>query len=64
MVKRTGAIWVGLAGVQAADVLMAVNGKPVASIEQVRDAVAKGGKSVALLILRDGNQIFVPVRIG
>ena len=53
-----------MAGVQAGDVLMAVNGKPVASIEQVRDAVAKGGKSVALLILRDGNQIFVPVRIG
>ena len=53
-----------LAGVQAGDVLMAVNGKPFSSIEQVRDAVAKGEKNVALLILRDGNQIFVPVRIG
>ncbi len=53
-----------LAGVQAGDVLMAINGKPVSSIEQVRDAVAKAEKSVALLILRDGNKIFVPVRIG
>ncbi len=53
-----------LAGVLAGDVLMSVNGKPVASIEQVRDAVAKGEKNVALLILRDGNQIFVPVHIG
>jgi serine protease Do len=52
------------AGVQAGDVLVAVNGKPVSNIEQVRDVMAKAGKSVALLIQRDGNQIFVPVRIG
>ncbi len=53
-----------MAGVQAGDVLMAVNGTPVNSIDQVRQAVARSDKSVALLIQRDGNKIFVPVRVG
>jgi len=53
-----------LAGVQPGDVLVAVNGTPVRSIEQVRAVVAKSDKSVALLIQRDGDQIFVPVRLG
>jgi len=53
-----------MAGVQPGDVLMAVNGTPVKSIEQARAALAKSDKSVALLIMRDGNRIFVPVRIG
>jgi serine protease Do len=52
------------AGVQPGDVLVAVNGTPVQSLEQVREAVAKSNKSLALLILRDGNRIFVPVRLG
>jgi len=52
------------AGVQPGDVLMAVNGTPVQSVEQVRAAVAKADKSVALLIQRDGDTIFVPVRLG
>jgi serine protease Do len=30
----------------------------------VRAIVAKGDKSVALLIQRDGSKIFVPVRVG
>jgi serine protease Do len=52
------------AGVQAGDVLLAVNGTPVESVEQVRKVVAKADKSMALLIKRDGNKIFVPVRVG
>jgi serine protease Do len=52
------------AGVQAGDVLMAVNGLPVGSVEQVRAAVSKAHDSVALLIQRDGDTIFVPVRLG
>ena len=31
---------------------------------QARSLVAKAGKSIALLIQRDGNQIFVPVPLG
>ncbi|MDP1687406.1 Do family serine endopeptidase [Hydrogenophaga sp.] len=53
-----------LAGVEAGDVLLAVNGAQVRSVEQVRDLLGKSTKSLALLIQRDGNQIFVPVRLG
>ena len=53
-----------LAGVQAGDVLVAVNGTPIESVTQVRAIVAKATKSVALLIERDGSKIFVPVRLG
>ncbi|WP_394792529.1 DegQ family serine endoprotease [Rhodoferax sp.] len=52
------------AGVENGDVLLAINGQPVSSVEQVRSAVAKSAKSVALLIQRDGDKIFVPVRLG
>ena len=52
------------AGVEAGDVLLAVNGAPVKSIEQVREAVAKSSKSVALLVQRGDDKIFVPVRLG
>ncbi len=52
------------AGVQAGDVLLAINGTPAKSIEQVREVASHAEKSVALLILRDGERIFVPVRIG
>ena len=52
------------AGVQPGDVLLAVNGLPIDTVEQVRAIVARANKSVALLIERDGSQIFVPVRVG
>jgi serine protease Do len=53
-----------IAGVQPGDVLLAVNGTPVTSVAQVRDVVAKSAKSVALLIQRGDEKIFIPVRIG
>jgi serine protease Do len=53
-----------MAGVQRGDVLLAVNGTPVKDLEQVREIVAKASKSVALLILRGGQQLFVPVKLG
>ena len=53
-----------LAGVQAGDVLLAINGTPAQSVEQVREVAAKAGKSVALLIQRGSDRIFVPVRVG
>ncbi|HEY0488000.1 MAG TPA: DegQ family serine endoprotease [Telluria sp.] len=52
------------AGVQPGDVLLSVNGRPVNSVAQVRDVVGKSTKSVALLIQRGGDKIFIPVRIG
>ncbi len=53
-----------LAGVQPGDVLLALNGKPVRGIEQVREVLRAHPKSVALLVVRDGQQIFVPVSLG
>ena len=53
-----------MAGIQSGDVLLAVNGTPVKSVEQVRSALAKSGKSVALLIQRGDDKIFVPVQLG
>jgi serine protease Do len=52
------------AGVQAGDILLAINGVPAANIAQVRELVAKADKSVALLIQRGDSKIFVPVRVG
>ena len=53
-----------LAGIQSGDVLLSINGVPVKTIEQVRAAVAKSEKSVALLIQRGDSKIFVPVNLG
>ena len=52
------------AGIQAGDVLLAINGKPVQSVEQVKGVIAGKPKSVALLVQRDGEKIFVPVKVG
>ncbi len=52
------------AGVQQGDVLLAVNGTPVTTVEQVRALAAKSPKSVALLIQRGDDRIFVPVKTG
>ncbi|SHG47119.1 DegQ family serine endoprotease [Massilia sp. CF038] len=52
------------AGVQPGDVLLSVNGRPVNTVEQVREVVGKSSKSVALLIQRGSDKIFIPVRIG
>ena len=53
-----------LAGVEPGDVLLALNGQPVRGVEQVRASLKAHPKQVALLILRDGQQIFVPVHLG
>jgi serine protease Do len=53
-----------VAGVQPGDVLLAVNGKPVTSVAQVREVVKKSAKSVALLVQRGDDKIFIPVPIG
>ena len=52
------------AGIVAGDVLLAINGKPVQTLEQVKSVMASRPKSVALLVQRDGEKIFVPVKVG
>ena len=51
------------AGIEPGDVLLSINGVPAKNVEDVRATVAKAGKTVALLIWRNGNKIFVPVRL-
>ncbi len=53
-----------MAGVQSGDVLISINGISVKNIDEVRAMVAKSDKSVALLIQRGGDKIFVPVNLG
>jgi serine protease Do len=36
----------------------------VGSIDQVKEAIGKSSKSVALLVQRGADKIFIPVRIG
>jgi serine protease Do len=52
------------AGVQPGDVILAMNGTPVRSVAQLRGLLAGSGKHVALLVQRDGTQLFVPVTLG
>ena len=52
------------AGVEPGDIVLAVNGTPVTTVDQVKAAVAKSQKSVALLIQRGEDKIFVPIRMG
>ena len=52
------------AGIQPGDVLLSLNGVPVRDIGQVKAELAKAGNTVALLVQRGDDKIFVPVRIG
>jgi len=52
------------AGIQPGDVILAVNGRSVSSVDQLKQAVSSAGNSIALLIQRDNSQIFVPVDLG
>jgi serine protease Do len=51
------------AGIQPGDVLLAINGKAVDSVDQVKAVLQGKPKSVALLVQREGDKIFVPVRL-
>ena len=52
------------AGIRAGDVVPAVNGKPVKSVEELKAAAEKANGTVALLVRRGDDSIFVPIEIG
>jgi serine protease Do len=52
------------AGIRTGDVILGVNGATVKSVEELRDAVSKGGDVVALLVQRNEARIYVPIRTG
>ena len=52
------------AGVQAGDIILAFNNQPVKSVDQLRRLVDRSRGSIALLIQREGNKIYVPIRLS
>ncbi len=52
------------AGIQPGDVIVRVGSAKVTTVEGLRNQLEKAGKHVALLIERNGQQIFVPVNVG
>jgi serine protease Do len=52
------------AGVRPGDVILGVNGKSVKSIAELKSATANGSKTVAILLEREGAQLFLPIRIS
>jgi serine protease Do len=53
------------AGLLRGDIIVSVNGKPVSSADGFRAQLAAAGKgaTVALLLLREGNRQFLPLRV-
>jgi serine protease Do len=51
------------AGVQPGDLLLAIDGQTVSTLTQAGTAALQAGKSVALLVQRDGMKIYVPLRL-
>ena len=57
------------AGLQPGDVILALNGKPVKSVEELRALVGNNGgksngKNVALLVQREGGRRYIAVPLG
>jgi serine protease Do len=52
------------AGVRPGDVILGINGKSVKSIAELKNATANGSKTVAILLEREGAQLFLPIRIS
>jgi serine protease Do len=63
VVEKTGGA-AAKAGVQKGDLIVGVGAAKVSTPDELKTQVDKAGKSVALLIERQGRQIFVPVRIS
>jgi serine protease Do len=52
------------AGIQRGDVILAVNGTPVKTVDELKKIVNGAAKSIAILVQRDDAQLYVPVNMG
>lgn len=52
------------AGIRQGDLILAVNGKAVRSVDELRSQLAPLGQHAAILIQRDDARIFVPIELG
>jgi serine protease Do len=51
------------AGIQPGDVIVAVNGEPVRSVDHLRSLIKKAGKHMAVLVQRDDKRVFVALTL-
>ena len=63
VVERSGGA-AAKAGVQPGDLIVGVGSTKVTTVEEFKAQVDKAGKTAALLIEREGRQIYVPVKIS
>lgn len=53
-----------VAGIESGDIVLAVNGSSVSSVDELRKIVAKAKDHIALLVQRGDSRIFIPVTLG
>ena len=51
-------------GIQPGDLIVAINSKRVASNKQLRELLDRAGKRAAVLVQREGNMMFIPLRFN
>jgi serine protease Do len=51
------------AGIQAGDVILALNNQPVTGVEQFRNLLEQAGDRYALLVQRGSGRIYVPIKL-
>ncbi|WP_341676933.1 DegQ family serine endoprotease [Niveibacterium sp. SC-1] len=51
------------AGVQPGDVILGVNNAKVTTLDELRKQIDAAGDRFALLVMRNGNRVFVPIRL-
>jgi serine protease Do len=52
------------AGVRPGDVILALNNKPVKSVDELRGLLDKAGEHVALLVQRGEAKMYLPIEVG
>jgi serine protease Do len=52
------------AGIQAGDVILAVNGDQVSSVNDLMSELGKNKKTLALLVMRGEDKLYVPINLG
>ena len=64
LVENVGDGLAARAGIQPSDVILSVNGERASDIEKLGSLASKTHKPLALLILRGGQQMFIPVTVS
>lgn len=50
-------------GIQPGDIVLAINSQRISSVKQLRAALDKAGKRVAVLVQREGTTVFIPLKL-